>query len=280
MNCYTKESQTLGMEKLINARELGGYKTLDGLFVKRGLILRSAKPVGASEADLLRLQKVYSLATIADFRMSYERAAQPNPFMQGVEDEWCPIIDENLINPNVSSGEKSDDKSEEKEFARLTYIVKIKMVYDMMYVDFLKGAQGKEGYRKFFKLLLALPEGKSLLFHCSQGKDRTGLGAMLILSALGVDEKTILQDFLFTNVFNADLIASERAMLVRHKVPESSMMEYLTVLDMVDERFMQNALNYMKETYGSVMGYIHEALGITEAEVMELKRKFLTQSES
>ena len=100
--------------------------------------------------------------------------------------------------------------------------------------------------RKFFKLLLALPEGKSLLFHCSQGKDRTGLGAML----------------------------------VRHKVPESSMMEYLTVLDMVDERFMQNALNYMKETYGSVMGYIHEALGITEAEVMELKRKFLTQSES
>ena len=45
-----------------------------------------------------------------------------------------------------------------------------------------------------FREIIDLPEGEALLFHCSQGKDRTGCAAMLILSALGVDEETATED--------------------------------------------------------------------------------------
>ena len=70
MESITKESQSIKMEKLGNARELGGYVSQDGRKVKRGLLLRSAKPVSASENDLNRLKNDFHLGTIIDFRMS------------------------------------------------------------------------------------------------------------------------------------------------------------------------------------------------------------------
>lgn len=79
MESITKESQSIKMEKLGNARELGGYVSQDGRKVKRGLLLRSAKPVSASENDLNRLKNDFHLGTIIDFRMSYEREIEPNP---------------------------------------------------------------------------------------------------------------------------------------------------------------------------------------------------------
>ncbi len=263
------------MQTLGNARELGGYRSSDGRKVKRGVLLRSAKPSGASEADLKRLSEEYNLATVTDFRMSFERALEPNPVIPGVKDVWCPIIDEDLFLANISSDEAESAKKNEDTFERLKIAVKSGVVGENMYVNFLSGAQGKKGYTLFFKELLALPEGKSLLFHCTQGKDRTGLGAMLVLSALGVDEKTIMQDYLLTNTFNASLIEKERKMLSQYNLSAEEETLYLSVMDYVNEAFMKNALKYLKENYGSPLGYIKTELGVTDSDIDRLKKKFL-----
>ena len=272
MTEISEKTQTLGMETLGNARELGGYKTTDGHTVKRGVLLRTAKPCGASETDKQKLVDTYHLAVITDFRMSYEREAEPNPALSGVEDVWCPIIDENLIWANVS-GEKAAAAT--NTFERLKIAIDSGIVSDQMYVQFLQGEQGKKGYAEFFKQLLSLPEGKSLLFHCTQGKDRTGTGAMLILSALGVDEETIMQDYLLTNVFNAPLIEKERQMLSQYNLTEEEMNTYLSVMDQVNPAYMQNALDWLKKEYGSVTGYITTELGVTQDDIETLKAKFL-----
>ncbi|MBQ8012786.1 MAG: tyrosine-protein phosphatase [Treponema sp.] len=268
----TKESQTLIMETLGNARELGGYVSQDGRKVKRGILLRSAKPINASPADLDRLKNEYHLHIITDFRMSYEREAEPNPEIDGVTNVWCPIIDEDMISANVSS---PDSAKSMNTFERLKIAVDRGIVTDKMYVGFLSMDQGKKGYSAFFRQLLALPEGKSLLFHCTQGKDRTGLGAMLILSALDVDEETIMQDYLLTNIFNANLIEREKQMLSQYNLSDSEMQKYLSVMDQVDSRYMQNAIDYLKANYGSVKGYITKELGLTENDISILKDKFL-----
>ncbi len=54
---------------------------------------------------------------------------------------------------------------------------------------------------------------RAVLWHCTGGKDRTGLAAMLILSALGVDEETVVKDYLLTNEFNAQRIAGTKQYL-------------------------------------------------------------------
>ena len=56
----------------------------------------------------------------------------------------------------------------------------------------------KEAWSKIFDILLNNKEG-AVLFHCSAGKDRTGVVSAVILTALGIDKETIYQDYLLTN---------------------------------------------------------------------------------
>ena len=268
------ENQSLKMEALGNARELGGYKTQDGRTVKSGLLLRSAKPASANKKDLFRLQNDFHLAIITDLRMGYEKDLEPNPTLEGVKDVWCPIIDENLITPG-SSGENIQKILNGNTVERLKKFLNSGMFSDQMYVQFISSRQGKIGYSQFFKQLLSLPEGKSLLFHCTQGKDRTGLAAMLILSALGVDEDTIMQDYLLTNESNAAIIEKERKLLIENNIPESDISIYLSIMDMVNPAFMQNAISYLKEKYGSVIAYIKEELSVSDSDIDALREKFL-----
>ena len=266
------QSQSLGMETLGNARELGGYKTLDGRTVKHGVLLRSAKPYGASASDLEKLKDKYHLGVITDFRMAFEREREPNPSIKDVKDVWCPIIDEDLFSANIATDSIEHSTS---LFDRLKIAVEKGLINETMYVGFISMAQGKKGYAEFFRELLDLPEGKSLLFHCTQGKDRTGLGAMLILSVLGVDEQTVMQDYLLTNDFNATLIEKEKLMLSKYNLPEEDLHRYLSAMDWVNPRFMQNAIDYLKKEYGSIKGYVTRELCVTEDDIEKLKKKFL-----
>ena len=144
-----------------------------------------------------------------------------------------------------------------------------------MYINFLSGDQGKENYKRMFEELLSMPEGKSLLFHCTQGKDRTGCAAMLILSALGVDEGTILQDFMLTNTFNEKLIESERKMLIEKGYEGKELQTLMIAMDEVDSEYIQLALGWIKENYGSVKGYITKELGISDEQIEALKTMYL-----
>lgn len=59
----------------------------------------------------------------------------------------------------------------------------------------------KARYQPLFNQLLQTSSDSALLFHCTAGKDRTGIAAALILYALGVDEKKIMEDYTATNYY-------------------------------------------------------------------------------
>ena len=98
---------------------------------------------------------------------------------------------------------------------------------------------------------------------------------MLILYALGVDEETIMEDFLLTNVYNAALIEVDRRMLETEGISEAEMEKYLPRMDQVNPAFMADAIAWMTENYGSSLGYITQELGIKENEIAVLRDKFL-----
>ena len=81
--------QSIGLEEIVNARELGGYVGADGRKVKRGVLLRTGALSEISEADRRRLLEQYHLTDIIDFRTSFECEAAPDPEMDGVV---CPPI--------------------------------------------------------------------------------------------------------------------------------------------------------------------------------------------
>ena len=263
--------QSINLKSVGNARELGGYYTTDGKQIKHGVLLRTAALNKISSDDLTRLTKDYNLSLITDLRMSYEAAAKPDPVIDGVKYVNLRVIDENLFGKELEK--KLNIEGDAME--RLRLIVDSGILSQDMYVNFISTDYGKKAYREFFRELINLPPERSLLFHCTQGKDRTGIAAMLILSALGVSEEIILEDFLLTNIFNADLIAGQRKMLLSRGIKESELEKYMIILDEVNPKLMNKAIEWLKENYGSPLGYITKELGVSEAEIEALKAKFL-----
>lgn len=102
-------------------------------------------------------------------------------------------------------------------------------------------------------------------------------GAMLILSALGVPEETIIKDYLLTNEFNAEKIAGERKLLESKGIEEDKFDLYMMGMDEVFPELMTNVLDWMKDEYGSPVEYIKKELGVSEADIKTLKDKFLTE---
>lgn len=73
----------------------------------------------------------------------------------------------------------------------------------------IESEPAQKAYRKFFDVLLEnTVDGESVIFHCTAGKDRTGFGALLALSALGVPLNTIKKDYLLTNITTKDFVDS------------------------------------------------------------------------
>ena len=273
-----ENSQSLSLIGVGNARELGGYETEGGRTVKRGVLLRTAKLVNATDEDIERLRSIYHLAVDVDFRGDNEVERAPDPEIPGVEYLNIHILDESMGPSEALAAEIAALEEQGIEIDKITEL-RLFMKYggftDQMYVDFLSSDAGKAGYSQFFQALLALPEDRALLFHCSQGKDRTGCGAMLILFALGANEETVMADFLLTNEYNAALIAEEREYLIENGVGEEELETFMKNMDQVFPEFMENAIQWTTETYGSPLGYITQELGVTEAEIQALRDKFL-----
>ena len=272
----SESSQGIGLKGVGNARELGGYSGFGGR-VKHGVFLRTAALHGATSGDISRLQDVYHLSVVADLRMTAERESATDPEIPGATNIHLPIFDEKAMMEKQQEylAEHGGTIDFSDKLAVLKLAVDSGVLTDHLYIDLLSGSQGKESYGRMFQEILSLPEGKSLLFHCTQGKDRTGLAAMLILSALGVSEDTIMADYMLTNTFNAKLIESERKMLTEQGITGEQLDKYMKAMDEVDPQYMINALEWMKENYSSVTGYITKELGVTDEQIDILRAKFL-----
>lgn len=250
----SRHPQSLGMECLSNARELGGYPVQDGRRVRRGALLRSGALIGASEQDLKWLTEVYHVGVIADFRSLAEMEDKPDPELPGAV--HCPL-------PVLGA---EDMAGHEKE-----------ILSDQMYIYLLSAPNGIRSFRTFLEQAAGLPEGKALLFHCTQGKDRTGIASMLLLSVLGADLQTIMDDYLLTNQFNEKLIEQGRSLLASIYPPEK-VEQYMSFMEKANWRFMHNALEWMQAQFGSVCGYVEQQLGIPAEMQAQIREKYLVEA--
>lgn len=157
---------------------------------------------------------------------------------------------------------------------RMTAILDAGVISDQMYVEFLQGETGKAGFRDFFRVLLEAPEGSSVLWHCTNGKDRTGVAAMLLLGVLNVDEETIMDDFMLTNTFFTEEISAMREQLSQYIKDEGMLDELLVTGRGVHAPYMQNAIDYLKENYGDIPGYVKTELGLTDEDIAKLQKLY------
>lgn len=287
MMTAVNSEQSIGLTGIQNARELGGYKTDNGKRVKKGVLLRTAKLSTGTADDLRRLREDFHLAKIVDFRsdeevngypetMSFAGNSEPDPDpeIEGAEYFHLSVLD--IMNMYAQMSQKVDLSTIKDFISMLETSIRLGIIGENMYIGFLEEPLGRQSYSRFFRELLSLDEGRSILFHCTQGKDRTGVAAMLILSVLGVPEETVISDYMLTNRFNAQRIEGERRMLEKTgKIPPEKIDVFLMAMDKVSENTMKNVIGHLKDKYGSAENYVTQVLGVTEAEIEALKNKFL-----
>jgi protein-tyrosine phosphatase len=169
--------RVLPLEGLYNVRDLGGYAAGERQ-VKWGRLYRSGD-LNDLSGQARRSLEARRIRTIVDFRDESERTQAPDGDLATVrQNHPLPIDAGNIIDLSAVGRGVNGETLMEKLYQALA-------------------DKARPQYRAFFSIL-AGEENAPLLFHCSAGKDRTGLGAALLLSALGVDREIILQDYLLS----------------------------------------------------------------------------------
>lgn len=273
-NIVAVEKQTLDLKTIPNARELGGYQTKDGKTVRRGVLIRTGVLTDASAEEINSLIQDYHLSAIIDMRASYELAEEPEPQFDGIAQYNFRIMDEQMMAGRAAAVSDILTDPNADPIKRMMSILEAGVISDQMYVEFLQGETGKAGFRDFFRVLLETPEGNAVLWHCTNGKDRTGVAAMLLLGVLNVDEETIMADFMLTNEFFEAEISGMRKQLESF-IQDKALLEELLVINRgVYAPYMQNAIDYIKSNYGDIPGYVKSELGLTDDDIAKLQRLY------
>lgn len=231
-----------------NFRDLGGYHTADGRQVRWRLLYRSDQLAALAPDDVARLQAL-GIGRALDFRGEQECAAAAYA--------WPGMVRHALsIEPTVVQEVQSLLAA-----GRTLTAEDAELLMKQTYRHFVTDCQAQ--YRELFEHLLAGPG--PLVFHCTAGKDRTGLAAALILRALGVPMAQVMEDYLLTN-----RLYKEPASVTGVLSPD-----VVAILWRVQPGFLRAALQVLEQDFGGMAAYLEQALGIAGPERQRLAELYL-----
>jgi len=228
------------LENASNLRDLGGWPTADGRRVRTGLVFRAPALVGLSAADA-RAVAALGIRTVCDFRGVRESGHNPVLIDGARTHAKLPI------EPSVGAGLKDIMRTG----AAKGHVGAEDMLELLREAYQAYALQSFAQYRAMFALLLS-EDGLPLLMHCSAGKDRTGFGAALLLTALGVGWDDVLADYMATNRLWRREIAST---LELPKATRDALLSAHATL-------LMSAFSAVNGAYGSVDAYLAQAIGL------------------
>ena len=248
-----------------NFRDLGGYPAAENQRVKWGTVYRSGVLSDLTDADYDYLEHL-GIKVVCDFRSSEERVSETT--------SWRGASTPKMISWGYTNESGSDL---EKLFSGDLTAEKMRGVMIEVYAQI--AYQHADKYATMFR---RLADGETpLLFHCSAGKDRTGAGAALLLTALGVGRETIFQDYALSD----DIVDYEKAYSDAFESPENEgglvaelarlSPEVRAPLFESDPAYIRSMFNALEEKHGSVETFINEVMGISDDTLRRMRARLL-----
>ncbi len=266
------EVSRIRLKNLSNTRDLGGFPAADGAYIRPRRLIRSGELKKADENDILTLKNEYHVNAVIDLRMDAEREQSPDPQIGDAETVILPILDNSFF--GIARDEDSIDA-----WMRLFEdpAVEPVEVFKEMYRKLMFSDYVKPFYRKFFDVLLEDRDG-AVLWHCSAGKDRAGIATVLAMMALGVPREYILQDYMMTDVFTRKELR-KLYFMIRFFVRDKRKKHCFRVLLGVREIYLQQLFDQIDRDYGDDIGYLRSFVGLSDAEILQLREKYLYKGE-
>jgi len=271
------KQQFIPVKGIVNARDLGGYIMQDGRKLRDGLLIRAAHLADATDADLEYLASL-PVAKVIDFRKDEEKKGKDDRMVPRAE-YICHVIDAsgNLVKQatenekRLFTGHKQFDIKKFMIMAAFNSMAQ--RIAQQMYPNLVNDPECQKQFARFFRLILETENG-AILYHCTQGKDRTGFASALILAALGADRDTIVADFDATNrVYEKDV----RRCCRNVRLMGGKEVEIATVKSFLGantDNFIK-ALDSINKDYGSIEAYLKGPIGLTDQDIITLRERYL-----
>ena len=238
---------------------MGYYKDLSVLTGENGVKIKPGKLIKSSRVSKYK-SKALNLKKIVDLRTPMEIKHQPDHYTSSTVYKNIPMFDMRVtgieFDKNTILNELNDISTIEEAY--------IEMVTNKKYVNNLSN---------IIKEIITSEEFP-VLYHCTQGKDRTGVTTYVLLSILGFDKKTIIEDYLSikdmnrvkSNLAFLFVLLIKRNLKTAHKIKNFLRAE---------EKFLQAAIDAIEETYGTMENFIQNGLNISSEEISSFKGKVL-----
>lgn len=242
----------LGMLTVPNLRDVGGLRTVDGRWVKMGLLFRSDQLDQVSDADFAQINAL-DIGVVVDLRTANERMKGPDRLPIGATNMMLDVLgaqgDLNAVMRDVAQGQGFD-------------------LMMRLYGNMVTQKTSRLAFRALIEA--AVTARNPMLFHCTAGKDRTGWGAAVILSLLGVPREVVIEDYLASNGFLA--AKNERSYVAA--APHIARDRLEPVLT-VRRDYIEHSFTEVDRVYGSMENYAHIGLGLTPQLLTSLRHKYL-----
>lgn len=229
------EKQMITLEGAYNVRDLGGFKCRDGNISKWKRFIRADGLDNLTDDDIKKLIN-YGVKIDIDLRSDKE--------CEGWKDNLCDVSQIEYENVHLLEGLKSYPET-----------------LGELYTESLKSCS--KYFYEVFKIMIE-NENEEILFHCSAGKDRTGMIAAILLFLIGVDTKDIIDNYtLSTNNLNSiiDKYSYEN---------DESLKSFLGA----EAESINEFLNYLIKEHNGSEGYL-KSIGFNEKDIETLKSSFL-----
>ncbi len=235
-----------------NFRDLGGYPTRDGHRVRWGRIFRSDHLAELTPEDLSYMGGL-GIRLVCDFRGADEISERPNRLpTEDPPKQINPSILGTALMPDQIRAAIMNGNPEGLDFRTLLRDGNRTMA-----------TRALDQFRALFEHL-EHDDHVPLLFHCTAGKDRTGLAAALILISLGVSEEIAMNDYLLTATYTHDVVESVLTVM-RFNYDFQIDLDEVRPMMSVRREFLQSAFDGIREEFGDFDRYFTEALRLTPA---------------
>jgi len=254
---HSLEARLLTLEGSLNFRDLGGYPTTDGRTIHWGKVYRADGLHELTAADHEILTDL-GLGLVCDFRSDDEVERDPNLLPEGVEYLRLPVQDESMQPKRIRERvEIGDIEGMDENFMAHGYIQLLEN----------RGSQFAEVFER-----LVREDAPVTVYHCSAGKDRTGVMSALLLLSLGVPESIVVNDYTMT-----EQATRRRMEWVRLQVRlRGGDPAHMRALMGARPEVIQKAIDHLNESYGGADGYVTTKLGLSNDALGALRDRLVS----
>jgi protein-tyrosine phosphatase len=228
--------------------------------MKKNLLFRCAKLSTLKKEDIVKLENIKPYAII-DFRDPKEIKKAPDNLSESLFKKYVSLpISANTLNRMVAEKNIQGDN-------RLTY----EKVMEESYKLYLNNH--KHVWKEFINILLN-SNSNPIIFHCSAGKDRTGIASYIIQSLLNSSIELIYENYLLSNQLLSSIAATAEQTTSSKNDDLKITNVMLKALGKVQKSYLNSAIYEIKEKYQTLEMYIFNELGFNENDIKKLKKLY------